>query len=196
MHWAIFSFFVTKRTQRPQTARKWLKPKPQRRNKDRCPFENCDVPLKVVVSLNSIQCKLTLTNLLKGVGAANHTPSSWQPFDDRVIIRYSGYLITFIWKHIRNRKDHCHGSFAHHYILSSSQSCHLQQVSEIKRPLFLVTHTSSLLAHTSSILATLAMSIYVLAHMPSALSQLPENAACYNISRHCSHLTVKATTTL
>ena len=27
------------------------------------------------------------------------------------------------------------------------------------------------------------MSIYVLAHMPSALSQLPENAACYNISQ-------------
>ena len=54
----------------------------------------------------------------------------------------------------------------HHYILSSSQSCHLQQVSEIKRSLFLVTHTSSLLAH-----------------IPAALSQLPENAACYNISR-------------
>ena len=136
-----------------------------------------------------------LTNLLKVMGAANHTPSSWQHCD-RVIFRYSGCMILFIWMHIRNKNDHCHGSSPHHYIMSSSQSCHLQQVSEIKRPLFLVTHTSSLLAHTDSTLAALAMSIYVLAHMPSALSQLPENGACYNISRHCSHLTVKATTTL
>ena len=138
--------------------------------------------MNTVVSLNSIQCKLTYESLEGSGGCKSHT-ITMTFVDDRAIFRYSGYLITFIWKHIRNRKDHCHGSFAHHYILSSSQSCHLQQVSEIKRPLFLVTHRSSLLAHTGSTLAALAMSIYLLAHMPGALSQLPENAACYNISR-------------
>ena len=92
-------------------------------------------------------------------------------------------MIIFIWKYIGNKNDHCHGSSPHHYILSSSQSCHLQQVSEIKRPLFLVTHTSSLLeAYWQHTCSTCHEHTY-LQHMPGALSQLPENAACYTISR-------------